>query len=114
MRRAAKNDTRGTIFRLITILWSHLHEEKHVGSLIAKNRFGQSRLSAVHQRRYGGWTCSTIGAGRIFVKFTIPSLLARLELSSETVFREDAPWVNELDAFFFKKYIFILESTASG
>ncbi|GIY44852.1 uncharacterized protein CEXT_310231 [Caerostris extrusa] len=64
MRRAAKNDTRGTIFRLITILWSHLHEEKHVGSLIAKSRCGQSRLSTVHQRRYGGWTGSTIGAGR--------------------------------------------------
>ncbi|KAG8181571.1 hypothetical protein JTE90_017321 [Oedothorax gibbosus] len=74
MRRAAKNDTRGTIFRLFTILWSHLHEEKHVGSLIAKRRFGRSPLTTVHHCRYACWTLDFF----LSKNSTIPSAIVGL------------------------------------
>lgn len=101
MRRAAKNDTRGTIFRLFTILWSHLHEEKHVGSLIAKSWFGQSPLTTVHLCRYACWTSDIF-----FVSI--------VGLVPKSPFPEEVPWVNELDVLFFYWNVFLFWNFRTG
>ncbi|GFR14398.1 hypothetical protein TNCT_717551 [Trichonephila clavata] len=66
MRRAAKNDTRAPSSGLSPSCGHTYMKKNMLASLIAKSCFGQSQMSTVHQHRYGGWTCSTIGAGRFF------------------------------------------------